>query len=75
LGNGTEYEYDDINYDTPPHMCYNIDGEDPTEEAPGLTPLDQSPHSLAAYLQEKADRLRARQVDLEATEAELERQR
>jgi hypothetical protein len=38
-------------------------------------PLDQSPHSHVAYLQEKADHLRARQVNLEAVEAELERQR
>jgi hypothetical protein len=44
--------------------CYHIDGEVLAEEALRLMPLDQSPRSL-----------RARQVDLEATEAELERQR
>jgi hypothetical protein len=56
-------------------MCYHIDGEVPLEEAPELTPLDQSPHSHAIYLQEKVDCLRALHVDLEAAEAELERQR
>ena len=56
-------------------MCYHIDSEVLTDEAPKLTPPDQSPRSRAAYLQEKADRLRPWQVDLEATEAELEHQR
>jgi hypothetical protein len=40
-------------------MCYHINGDSLAKEAPGLTQLDQSPHSHAAYLQEKADRLRA----------------
>jgi hypothetical protein len=56
-------------------MCYHIDGKVPLEEAPELTSLDQSPHSHAIYLQEKTDHLRALHVDLEAVEAELERQR
>ena len=60
LGNGLEYDSDDINCDAPPSMCYHIDGKDPIEEAPRLTPPDQSPRSHAAYLQEKADHLRAR---------------
>jgi hypothetical protein len=41
--------------------CYHIDGEVLAKEALGLTPLNQSPHSL-----------RAQQVDLETAEAELE---
>jgi hypothetical protein len=34
-------------------MCYHINGEAPTEEAPELTPLDQSPRSHMNYLREK----------------------
>ena len=71
-GNGPEYDSNDIDYDTLPRMCYHVDGDDLAEEVPGLTPRYQSPHSRTAYLQEKADRLRAGQVDLEATEAGLE---
>jgi hypothetical protein len=56
-------------------MCYHINGEVLAEEAPRLTPSDQSPCSCTTYLQEKEDHLRARQVDLEAVEAELECQR
>jgi hypothetical protein len=56
-------------------MCYHIDGEVLAKEAPGLTPLDQSPRSRAAYLQEKEDCLQARQVDPETTKVELECQR
>jgi hypothetical protein len=58
LGNSLEYDSDDIDYNAPPHMCYHIDDEDLAEEAPRLMPLDQSPHSRAAYLQEKVDCLR-----------------
>jgi hypothetical protein len=71
-GNGLEY---DIDYNTPPCMCYHIDGEVLPDEAPRLTPPDQSPHSHMAYLQEKADRLQARQVNLEAAKVELKHQR
>ena len=56
-------------------MCYHIDGEVLVEEAPGLTPSDQSPRSHMANLQEKKDHLPAWQVDLEGAEAELECQR
>jgi hypothetical protein len=56
-------------------MCYHINIEGPAEEAPELTPLDLSPHSRANYIQDKANHLQAWQVDLEATEAELEHQR
>ena len=59
LGDGLEYDSDDIDYNAPPCMCYHIDGKDPTEEAPKLTPPDKSPLSHVAYLQEKVDRLRA----------------
>ena len=38
-------------------------------------PPDQSPRNHVPYHQEKVDRLRSQQVDLEAIEAELERQR
>ena len=37
-GNGSEYDSDDIDYDTPPHMCYHVDGDDLAEEATGLMP-------------------------------------
>jgi hypothetical protein len=47
----------EIDHYAPSCMCYHIDGEVPLEEAPKLTPLDQSPYSHAIYLQEKADRL------------------
>ena len=40
LGNGPEYDSDEIDYYAPPRMCYHIDGEDPVEEAPELMPLD-----------------------------------
>jgi hypothetical protein len=74
-GNDLEYDSDDIDCYAPPRMCYHIDGEVLVKEAPGLTPSDPSPRSRAAFLQEKEDRLWARQVDLEAAEAELECQR
>ena len=74
-GNGPEYDSDDIDYNALPCMCYHIDGEVLAEEASELTPSDRSPHSHANYLWEKAVRLQAQQVDLEAVEAELERQR
>ena len=38
--NRPEYDFNDIDYDAPPCMCYHIDGNDLAEEAPGLTPLD-----------------------------------
>ena len=71
-GNGPEYDFDDIDCYTLPRMCYHINSEVPTAKAPKLTPPDLSPRSRMNYLQEKADRLRAEQVDLEATEVELE---
>ena len=39
-GNDSEYDSDDIDYNTPLHMCYQINGEVLPEEAPRLTPLD-----------------------------------
>ena len=74
-GDGPEYDSNDIDYNAPLCMCYNINYEDQPKEAPRLMPPDQSPCSHAIYLSEKADHLRARQVDLEAGEVELERQR
>jgi hypothetical protein len=56
-------------------MCYHVDTEVPVDKAPEFTPLNLSPYSRTNHLQEKVDRLRARQVDLEAAEAELEHQR
>ena len=56
-------------------MCYYIGSEVPIDEAPKLMPPDLSPHSCVNYLREKVDRLRVRQVDLEAVEAEVEHQR
>ena len=58
-GNGLVYDSDDINYNAPPCTCYHI-SENPIEEAPELTPPDQSPRSRAICLQEKAARLWAR---------------
>ena len=55
--NGSEYDSDDINCYTLPHMCYHINGKVLDEEAPRLTPMDWSPHSHAAYLWEKEDHL------------------
>jgi hypothetical protein len=49
-GNGPEYDSDDIDYNAPLRMCYHIDGEDLAEEAPRLTPPDQSPRCRVAYL-------------------------
>jgi hypothetical protein len=49
-GNGSEYNSDDIDYYALTCMCYHIDGEVPPEEAPKLTPLDQSPRSHVIYL-------------------------
>jgi hypothetical protein len=46
-GNGLEYDSDDIDHYVPPCMCYHIDGEVPPEEAPKLTPPDQSPQRHA----------------------------
>ena len=39
-GNGPEYDFDDIDYDAPPHMCYHVNVDDLAEEVPRLTPLD-----------------------------------
>jgi hypothetical protein len=75
LGNGPEYDSDDIDYYASPCMCNYIDDEVPADEVPELTPSDLSPCSHVNYLQEKEDHLRAQQVDLEATEEELECQR
>jgi hypothetical protein len=75
LGNDLEYDSNDIDCYAPSCMCYHINGEVPAEEAPELTPPDLSPRSHVNYLQEKANRLRARQEDLEATEAELRHQK
>jgi hypothetical protein len=38
LGNGLEYDFDDIDFCALPHMCYHINSEVLAEEAPGLTP-------------------------------------
>jgi hypothetical protein len=40
LGNGLEYDSDDIDYNGPPHIFYHIDGEVLPNEAPRLTPPD-----------------------------------
>jgi hypothetical protein len=50
LGNGPEYDSDDVDCYALPRLCYHIDDEVLAEEAPELTPLDQSPRSRAAYL-------------------------
>jgi hypothetical protein len=60
LGNGLVYNSDDIDYYTPPCMCYYIDGEVLPGEVLELMSPDQSPRSHAIHLQENADRLRAR---------------
>ena len=39
-GNDLEYDFDDIDCYALPRMCYHIDGEDPIEEVPVLTPPD-----------------------------------
>jgi hypothetical protein len=39
-GNRSKYDSDDIDYCSPPHMCYHMNGEVLAEEAPRLTPLD-----------------------------------
>jgi len=49
-GNGLEYDSNDIDCYTLPHMCYHINSEVLTEEAPELTPPDQSAHSHTNYL-------------------------
>lgn len=56
-------------------MCFHIDGDHLTEDAPKLMPLDHCPYSSVEYLREKTTHLQARQADLEATEAELKWQR
>jgi hypothetical protein len=38
LGNGLEYDFNDIDFYASPHMCYHINGEVLAKEAPGLTP-------------------------------------
>jgi len=65
-GNGPKYDFDDIDCYAPPCMCFHIDIEDHVNDAPELQ---------VDYLREKAAHLQAWQVDLEATEAEPERQR
>ena len=50
LGNGLEYDSDNIDCYASPCMCYHIDSEIPAREAPNLKPLDQSPCSHANYL-------------------------
>ena len=54
-GNDSEYNSDDIDCYAVPRMCYHIDSKVLAEEAPELTPLDQSPCSHAAYLQKEED--------------------
>jgi hypothetical protein len=50
LGNGPEYDSNDIDCYAPPHMCYYIDSEVPADVAPELTPPDLSPRSRANYI-------------------------
>jgi hypothetical protein len=57
LGDDLEYDSDDIGCYAPPCMSYHIDDEDPIEEAPELTLLDQSPLSRMNYHREKATHL------------------
>jgi hypothetical protein len=38
LGNGLEYDSDDIDYNDPSCMCYHINGEVRPKEAPELMP-------------------------------------
>jgi hypothetical protein len=40
LGNDSEYDSDDIDYNAPPHTCYYINGEVLPKETPELMPLD-----------------------------------
>jgi hypothetical protein len=75
LGNGPEYDFDDIDCYSLSRMCFHIDGDGPVDNAPELMPLDQSPRSHVNYLWEKVACLHAWQVYLEAVKAELERQR
>ena len=49
-GNDSEYDSDDIDYHAHPRKFYHIDDEVLLEEAPRLTPPDQSPHSRVACL-------------------------
>ena len=50
LGNGLEYDSDDIDCYALPCMCYRIDRDVPVDEALELTPLDKSPCSYVNYL-------------------------
>jgi hypothetical protein len=50
LGNGPEYDSDDIDSYALPRMCYYIDGEVLADEAPELTPPDLSRCSRVNYL-------------------------
>ena len=50
LGSNLELDSDDVDYNTPPRMCYRIDDEVLAEEVPGLMLSDQSPRSHVAYL-------------------------
>jgi hypothetical protein len=50
LGNGPEYDSDDIDSYALARMCYYIDGEVLADEVPELTPLDLSPRSRVNYL-------------------------
>ena len=43
-GNGLEYDSDDINYYAPPRMCYYINDEVPTDEAPNVAELPEITH-------------------------------
>jgi hypothetical protein len=40
LGNEPKYDFNNIDYDAPPRMCYHIDGDDLAEEVPEPMPLD-----------------------------------
>ena len=51
------YDSNNIDYSAPPRMCYHINGEVLTDEAPQIMPLNQSPHSHVNYLREKVARL------------------
>lgn len=74
-GNGSEYDSDDVDYNSSSCECFHIDGDNPADDAPELTPSNQSPCSRAEYLRENSARLQARYVNLEATEAELQQQK
>lgn len=69
-----EYDFDEVDdYSSARHTSFHLHWDKVADDDVEVMALDLSPTSHVAYLWEKAKRLKAWQIDLEAERADLER--